>query len=67
MQKDREALIQHEIDQMNAALGPRHAAKLQEVIENDFAPSVRVQSIHPPMLPNDPAKRPLPPFPQGVN
>lgn len=64
LQKERETIVEDEITQLNAALGPTRAAKLQSVIENDFAPNVRVQSVHP-LQPQDLLKHPLPP-PQEV-
>jgi hypothetical protein len=67
MQKERNALIQREIDQLDATLGTERAATLQALIENDFAPSVQVQTLHPPVPPHDPAKNPLPPFPPEVH
>lgn len=65
LQKDRDALIEREVTQLNTALGAQGAVKLQKVIENDFAPNVRVQSVHPPG-PHDPTEHPIPPFPPEV-
>jgi hypothetical protein len=63
MQKERDTLIQNELDQLNRALGPNRAAKLQSLIQNDFAPNVTVQTVHP--APSHvPGGQPLPPFPQ---
>jgi hypothetical protein len=66
LQKERDKIIQDEVDRLNAALGPTRAAKLQGLIENDFAPNVRVQTAHPLVAPHDPSKHPLPPFPEEV-
>jgi hypothetical protein len=65
MQKERDTLIEREVAQLNAALGPMRAARLQAVIENDFAPNVRIQNIQP-MGPRDLSKKPLPKFPPEV-
>lgn len=65
LQKERDKIIQQEVDRLNAELGPERAAKLQTLIQNDFAPNVRVYSTHD--IPHhDPSKNPVPPFPQGV-
>jgi hypothetical protein len=65
LQKDRNAIIEGEMKRLNSDLGPDRAAKLQDVIEHDFAPNVRVQSVQP-MGPRDLSKHPLPPFPPEV-
>jgi hypothetical protein len=64
MQKEKDAMIQREVDQLNTELGPERAAKLQALIQNDFAPNVHAYSHDIPH--HDPLKNPLPPFPQGV-
>jgi cysteinyl-tRNA synthetase len=65
LQKEKDTIIQNEVDQLNGELGPERAAKLQALIQNDFAPNVHVYSTH--NIPHhDPSKNPLPQFPQGV-
>jgi hypothetical protein len=63
MQKQRDALIDKEIDALKKSLGPSDAAKLDTFLQYDFAPSVTVQSIGPPR-PQDPAIRPINSFSQ---
>jgi len=66
LQKERDRIIQQEMDRLNSELGPEHAAKLQTLIQNDFAPNVHAYSTHD--IPHhDPSKNPVPPFPQGVH
>jgi hypothetical protein len=61
--KQREALLQREMDQLRTALGPEHAAKLDGLLKTDIAPKVSTQHISPPRL-HDPAKNHMPPFPK---
>jgi hypothetical protein len=60
MQKERDAIISEEVDKLRASLGAARAAKLDVLIENDFAQNIKIDNIGPPS-PHDPSN-PLPSF-----
>jgi len=61
MQKERDAIINHEVDNLRASLGAKQAAKLDGLVQNDFARDMKIENIGPP-IPHDPSQNPLPPF-----
>ena len=61
MQKDRDAIIKQEVDQLRGSLGAEKASKLDALIENDFARNMKIENIGPP-IPRDSSQNPLPPF-----
>jgi hypothetical protein len=62
LQKERDKLIENEVQDLKTKLGPKAAARMDEFLEADFAPSVTAQSVALPRL-HDPAQHPVPPFP----
>lgn len=65
LQVERDALIKHEVARMNSTLGAKRAAKVQRLIEEEFAAHAKLLPLHSPTV-SDPAKSPLSPFPNGV-
>lgn len=66
LQQERDGIISREIAQLDSTLGAQHAAKLQALIQNEFAPHVQMVHTPPPGLPG-PRTKPLPPFPPEVH
>jgi len=64
LQQQRDQLIKDEVAALKTALGPANAAKLDSVIQNDFAPNVTIQMI--PITPHDPRQGKPPAFSQAV-
>jgi hypothetical protein len=54
----REALIERHANNLKIALGARASAKLDNYLENEFAPNVRVQPVDPTRL-HDPSRAPV--------
>jgi hypothetical protein len=52
LQKEREELIERDVDDLKAQLGSEASAKMDGFIQNDFAPSVKFHSVHIP-IPKD--------------
>jgi hypothetical protein len=61
LQKERDAMIEHEIENLKTAIGPKQASKLDAFLQTQFAPNVKVQNITLPPL-NDAAQHRMPPF-----
>jgi|SRR5579859_7264673 len=62
LQQQRDQLIKNEVTALKTALGPKDAAKLDALLQNDFAPNVTVQTI--PVSPRDPGRSKAPSFAQ---
>src|SRR5262249_33454402 len=65
LRDEREATIQSDAESLRGALGPEVAARLDDLLDKEFAPKVKIQYVGPPR-PHDPAKHTVPPFPAEV-
>jgi len=65
LQQERNGLIEREVAKLRASLGPKQAAKLDALIQNDFVRNVKIENVGP-LTSHDNAHEPLPAFrPEG--